>query len=90
MKSLLEWCVRDMEAIARVASRDSGKTRESASILRTPSNDSGPKAARKGVLMTSYSLPVVDAAFGEVLTTCEKLRWTIANGEEQLKSEPRS
>lgn len=29
MKSLLDWCVRDMEAIARVSSRDTGKTRES-------------------------------------------------------------
>lgn len=26
LRSLLEWCVRDMEAIARVASRDTGKT----------------------------------------------------------------
>lgn len=29
MRSLLDWCVRDMEAIARVSSRDTGKTRES-------------------------------------------------------------
>ncbi|ORY51776.1 putative meiotic recombination-related protein [Leucosporidium creatinivorum] len=58
LKSLLEWCVRDMEAIARISSRDTGKT-------------------------------LVDAAFGEVLTTCEKLRWTIANGEDQLKPESR-
>jgi hypothetical protein len=36
------------------------------------------------------SQTVVDAAFGEVLTTCEKLRWTIANGEDQLKTEPRT
>lgn len=28
MRSLLKWCVDDMEAIARVASRDTGKTRE--------------------------------------------------------------
>ena len=28
MRSLLEWCVRDMEGIARVASRDTGKTSE--------------------------------------------------------------
>lgn len=33
---------------------------------------------------------VVDAAFGEILTTCEKLRWVIANGEECLKPQPRS
>ena len=33
---------------------------------------------------------VVDAAFGEILTTCEKLRWLVANGEQVLKPESRS
>ena len=32
---------------------------------------------------------VVDAMIGEILTTCEKLQWTIANGEKYLKDEPR-
>ncbi|GAA5985650.1 hypothetical protein JCM11641_001462 [Rhodosporidiobolus odoratus] len=59
MRSLLEWCVREMEPIAKIAARDSGKT-------------------------------LVDAAFGEILTTCEKLRWVIANGESILKPEHRS
>ncbi|GAA6039336.1 hypothetical protein JCM8097_002804 [Rhodosporidiobolus ruineniae] len=59
MRSLLEWVVREMEPLARVASRDSGKT-------------------------------LVDAAFGEILTTAEKLRWIIANGEDVLKPEHRS
>ncbi|GAA5905127.1 hypothetical protein JCM6882_000387 [Rhodosporidiobolus microsporus] len=58
MRSLLEWCVAEMESLAKIASRDSGKT-------------------------------LIDAAFGEILTTCEKLRWTIANGEDILKPEPR-
>ena len=31
----------------------------------------------------------VDALFGEVLVTCEKLRWTIADGETHLKPEYR-
>ncbi|KAM0786006.1 hypothetical protein ACM66B_006823 [Microbotryomycetes sp. NB124-2] len=59
MRTLLEWCQRDMLAIARVACRDTGKT-------------------------------LVDAAFGEILTTCEKLRWVIANGEQVLAPDPRS
>jgi len=33
---------------------------------------------------------LVDASFGEILTTCEKIRWTIANGESCLKTEYRS
>ena len=32
----------------------------------------------------------IDANFGEILTTCEKLRWTIQNGEQILKPEYRS
>ncbi|GAA5903181.1 meiotic recombination directing protein [Sporobolomyces salmoneus] len=59
LRSLLEFTVNEMESIAKMASRDSGKT-------------------------------LVDAAFGEILTTCEKLRWTIANGEECLKPDYRS
>jgi acyl-CoA reductase-like NAD-dependent aldehyde dehydrogenase len=33
---------------------------------------------------------VVDGSFGEVLTTCEKLVWTITHGEACLKPEYRS
>lgn len=32
---------------------------------------------------------LVDAAFGEILTTVEKLRWVIANGEEILEDDYR-
>lgn len=32
---------------------------------------------------------MVDAAFGEILTTAEKLRWVIANGESHLSPESR-
>ncbi|KAJ1570110.1 Meiotic Sister-Chromatid recombination aldehyde dehydrogenase [Nowakowskiella sp. JEL0078] len=33
---------------------------------------------------------IVDAGFGEILVTCEKLRWTIFNGEKYLKPEYRT
>jgi len=33
---------------------------------------------------------VVDGSFGEVLTTCEKLQWTITHGENALKPEYRA
>lgn len=33
---------------------------------------------------------VIDGSFGEILTTCEKLRWTISNGEQALAPEYRS
>ena len=34
--------------------------------------------------------PMLDAAFGEVLTTLEKIRWLIAEGEQALRPERRS
>ena len=33
---------------------------------------------------------MVDAAFGEILVTLEKIRWTIAEGEQVLQTEYRS
>ena len=33
---------------------------------------------------------MIDGSFGEILTSCEKLRWTIANGEGVLAPEYRS
>jgi len=32
---------------------------------------------------------MIDAALGEILVTCEKLRWLIANAEKVLKTEKR-
>lgn len=78
MRSLLAWCVTEMETIAKIASRDSGKTRSSQ--LPPPS----------AVSPLTKPPAVVDASFGEILTTCEKLRWVIANGEQILKPEQRS
>jgi acyl-CoA reductase-like NAD-dependent aldehyde dehydrogenase len=34
--------------------------------------------------------PMVDAAFGEVMVTCEKLAWLIKEGERYLRPERRS
>jgi hypothetical protein len=33
---------------------------------------------------------VMDAELGEILVTCEKLKWTIENGEKALSTESRS
>ncbi len=33
---------------------------------------------------------MVDAAFGEVLVTCEKIRWLLSEGERWLRPETRS
>lgn len=32
---------------------------------------------------------MIDASLGEILVTCEKLRWLIANGEQVLSPEKR-
>ena len=41
------------------------------------------------LLLSASSPAVVDGSFGEILTTCEKLRWTLADGEETLRPEYR-
>ena len=33
---------------------------------------------------------VIDAALGEILTTCSKMEWLINHGEEALRTETRS
>uniref|UniRef100_A0A7S4NUP9 Aldehyde dehydrogenase n=1 Tax=Guillardia theta TaxID=55529 RepID=A0A7S4NUP9_GUITH len=58
MRTMLRCLTDNMDAIVRVACRDSGKTK-------------------------------VDAMLGEVLTTCEKLRWLEKSGERWLKPEKR-
>ncbi|KAI3620191.1 hypothetical protein CBS9595_002158 [Malassezia furfur] len=59
LRALRAWVMRDMETLARIACRDTGKT-------------------------------AIDAAFGELLTTCAKLNWTLSNGEKVLRPETRS
>lgn len=34
--------------------------------------------------------PLVDAAFGEVMVTCEKIAWLLSEGEKWLRPERRS
>jgi hypothetical protein len=34
--------------------------------------------------------PLVDAAFGEVIVTCEKIWWLVAHGEKYLRPEHRA
>ncbi|KAK4053594.1 Meiotic Sister-Chromatid recombination aldehyde dehydrogenase [Microbotryomycetes sp. JL221] len=58
MRTLLQWCQQDMQTIAWISSRDTGKT-------------------------------MIDAAFGEILTTCEKLRWIINNGQQYIVPDKR-
>ncbi|PWN50014.1 Aldedh-domain-containing protein [Violaceomyces palustris] len=58
LNTFQKWVVDDMEMIARVAARDTGKT-------------------------------AIDAAFGELLTTCSKLAWVTSNGEKVLRPETR-
>jgi hypothetical protein len=58
LRTLQRFIVENTPTVARVACRDSGKTK-------------------------------VDAVFGEIAVTCEKLRWTIAHGERWLQPEYR-
>lgn len=59
LRTMHAWVQREMEPLARIACRDTGKT-------------------------------AVDAAFGELLTTCAKLQWTIRHGQAVLHPEYRA
>jgi acyl-CoA reductase-like NAD-dependent aldehyde dehydrogenase len=41
------------------------------------------------LLIRPNNFLVVDAAFGEILTTCSKATWLIKNGEKTLRTERR-
>ena len=40
--------------------------------------------------LVAYRITVIDAALGEVLTTCSKLDWLLRYGEKYLRQETRS
>lgn len=76
VRSLMKWLVDNQEVCARVACRDSGKTREQNFTLN---ND-----------FLVESSTVIDAALGEILTTCSKMEWLLNHGEAALKPEKRA
>ena len=61
---------------ARVACRDTGKTRTLCVSLTSTSR--------------LYNPIVIDAALGEILTTCSKMDWLLRHGEKYLRPETRS
>ncbi|TKY89896.1 hypothetical protein EX895_001193 [Sporisorium graminicola] len=69
---------RSSFALRRKALRTMQKwvVRDAETITRVAARDTGKTA--------------IDAAFGELLTTCSKLAWTINNGEKVLRTETRS
>eukprot|EP01134_Creolimax_fragrantissima_P005088 CFRG5088T1 len=85
--------VREAVSKARVAQKNFAKTsfterkrilltlnefvvREQETICKVAARDSGKT--------------MVDGVFGEILTTCEKIRWTVSEGEAALKTEYRT
>lgn len=77
VRSLKKWLVENQEVCARVACRDTGKTR-GCSLFCYP-----------WVAHFKRDI-VVDAALGEILTTCSKMDWLLRHGEKYLRPETRS
>jgi len=79
IRSLKKWLVEHQDTCARVACRDTGKTCAfhffSLSIIPFKKN-----------LVSA----VVDAALGEILTTCSKMDWLLKHGQRALRPEKRS
>ena len=77
VRSLLKWLVDNQDACARVACRDTGKTCKYFSVDPVQ-------------FLSVVFLPlVIDAALGEILTTCSKMEWLINHGEEAIRTETR-
>ncbi len=74
IRSLKKWLVDNRETCARVACRDTGKTSKVV-----------PELSGNG---TNLGL-VIDAALGEILTSCSKMDWLIDHGEYALRPESR-
>ncbi|CBQ68372.1 related to aldehyde dehydrogenase [Sporisorium reilianum SRZ2] len=76
-KAQLQWA-RSSFALRRKALRtmQAWVVRDAETITRVAARDTGKTA--------------IDAAFGELLTTCSKLAWTIANGERVLRTQTRA
>ena len=75
VRSLKKWLVDNQETCAKVAARDTGKTREF-DLLHAHD------------IWTHLGL-VLDAALGEILTTASKMDWLVRHGESYLKPESR-
>ena len=80
IKSLKRWLVENQDACARVASRDSGKTCESAS---------SSFHSRFRCTRVDHLVLVLDAGLGEILTIAAKLDWLLDHGTRVLRPETR-
>lgn len=80
VRSLKKWLVENQDVCAQTACRDTGKTRTSHLLLSCWLCDE----------ICSVFFVVIDAALGEILTTCSKMDWLIDHGEKYLKPESRS
>ena len=80
VRSLLKWLVENQDVCARVACRDTGKTCEClGNALRLLVD----------LKIDWFLFTVIDAALGEVLTTCSKAEWLMKHGESYLRPETR-
>lgn len=80
----MKWLVDNQDACARVACRDTGKT------CTLPSPFYCFYVLTGWWWWWWWFISVVDAALGEILTTCSKMEWLINHGEKALRPERRS
>jgi acyl-CoA reductase-like NAD-dependent aldehyde dehydrogenase len=79
MRTLKAWFLENMEDIVRVGVRDTGKT-----------GSFGLTACTRIIFADRHTrFAEVDAAFGEVLTTCSKIDYLLKHGEAALAPEAR-
>ena len=92
LKVLQKYILTHQADICRVASRDSGKVWEAAATawgVMTLERQS-IRLLNAHARLPECPQPAVDAAFGEILVTCEKIAWLLGEGERWLLPEKRS
>lgn len=87
MRTIQKYILQHQEDICRVSARDSGKVRMSCAYVLAP-----PFCAPRTLHHpnTQHLQAMVDAAFGEIMVTCEKISWLLSEGERWLLPERRS
>lgn len=93
---LLKYIIRNQESICRLGRNLFARSLKSIYLSFMQSKRSRSRdvisvfALPDRVASIDSGKPMVDAAFGEVMVTCEKIAWLIKQGERHLKPDRRS
>ena len=83
------YAIGDALVAARMARRETVKGK-ALLVVEEPGRDGQPASLDQATALPHAALAEFDAAMGEIFPVCEKLRYTIANGERDLRPQARA